>query len=352
MTPRERIERVLSGGVPDRVPFHDIFWQTTVERWRGEGLPPDVSADEYFGCEIARLSADYTLGLPVQTIEKTDRYHIYIDANGARRKDMITPDGWTPNWLDFEIKGRDDWYRLKDHAGYNPSRIPEGIKATYDSERRKGRFVTYSVHAPFHPTWHKIGMENLLIWMIEDPEFITDMFAAHTQLVIDLYEGMKALGIGFDGAWLNDDLGYLTASLISPSMYRDLLMPYHKKLCDHFAPDGLKTILHSDGDVGALIPHFLEAGFAALHPLEAKVGLDVRELKPKYGDRLVLFGNIDVRALAGNREEIEAEIGGKVSAAKEGGGYIYHSDHSVPSDVSLENYRFALEMLKKYGEYE
>jgi hypothetical protein len=39
-------------------------------------------------------------------------------------------------------------------------------------------------------------------------------------------------------------------------------------------------------------------------------------------------------------------------AAKQGGGYIYHSDHSVPHDVPFENYIFAIEMVKKYGSYD
>ena len=210
----------------------------------------------------------------------------------------------------------------------------------------------FSAHACFHPTWHKVGMENLFVWMCEDPGLVTDMFAAHTQLIIDLYEGIKALGVAFDGAWFNDDLGYRNAPLISPAMYCDLVLPHHKRLCDHFAGEGLKAILHSDGNVAPLIPHFLDAGFAALHPLEAKAGLDVRDLKPIYGDRLVLFGNIDVRRLAGTREDIEEEIRGKVTAAQGGGGDIYHSDHSVPNDVSLDNYRFAVETLERYGKYE
>jgi uroporphyrinogen decarboxylase len=67
---------------------------------------------------------------------------------------------------------------------------------------------------------------------------------------------------------------------------------------------------------------------------------------------LVFLGNIDVRKLSGSRPEIEQEIAPKITAAKEGGGYIYHSDHSVPNSVSLENYRFALALVKQYGAYE
>ncbi len=144
---------------------------------------------------------------------------------------------------------------------------------------------------------------------------------------------------------------YHAAPLIAPALYWRLMFPHHQRLCAHFAAQGLRTLLHSDGDVAPLIPLFLEAGFAGLNPLEAKAGLDVRMLKPLYGDRLIFFGNIDVRKLAGSKGEIEEEISSKLSVAKEHGGYIYHSDHSVPNNVSLENYRFAIEMVKKYGRY-
>jgi uroporphyrinogen decarboxylase len=351
MTAQERVTTVLNGGIPDRVPYQDAFWATTIERWRTEGLPQNTSPDDYFGCEIAHIGGDYSLQLPIETLEKTDHHHIYRDENGATRKDLNTADGWTPGWLTFAINNRDDWHRFKKNAQYHPSRIPQHIQSAYQKARAKSQFVTFAAHACFHPTWQKIGMENMLMLLIEDPDFITDIYATHAQLIIDLYNNIKALGIAFDGARLADDLGYRNAPLISPTMYRDLVLPHHKRLCDHFAQDGLKTILHSDGDVRPLIPHFLDAGFSALHPLEVKANLNVQDLKLRYGNRLVLFGNIDARALAGSYEDIENEICNKVNIGKENGGYIFHTDHSVPNDVSFHNYQFACKMLQKYGQY-
>jgi len=37
--------------------------------------------------------------------------------------------------------------------------------------------------------------------------------------------------------------------------------------------------------------------------------------------------------------------------AKKGGGYIYHSDHSIPDDVSFPQYCRVIELVKKYGTY-
>jgi uroporphyrinogen decarboxylase len=351
MLSQERIATVLSGGVPDRVPIHDAYWETTVQRWRGEGLPQGVSPHDYFDTEIVRIGGDYTMQFPVRLVEESDRYRLYWDENGALRKDLQTPDGWTPQWLDFTIKSPDDWQKYRHQMAFNDTRISQETREAYQRARAQGKFVVYSGHACFHPTWARIGMVNELIWLMEDPDFIADLFGAHTQLMIDIYEGLRRLGMTFDAAWFNDDLGWKVAPLISPKLYRELVFPQHKRLCDYFAGQGLKTMLHSDGNIAPLIPHFLEAGFVALHPLEAKAGLDVRDLKAQYGDRLVLFGNIDVRKLAGTKEEVEAEIRTKLTAAKEGGGYIYHSDHSVPANVSFANYCLAIELVKQYGAY-
>ncbi|MEW6753056.1 MAG: hypothetical protein AB1505_19060, partial [Candidatus Latescibacterota bacterium] len=239
MTSKERLQAVLEGRVPDRVPFQDAYWQTTVERWQREGLPAGVSPYDYFGCEMAGLGGDYTLQFPERTLEESERYRIYVDADGATRKVMRTGDGWVPCWLDFTIKSRADWERHRQRGAYSPSRLPAGLVPAYRRARQDGRLVVFRAHACFHPTWHKMGMERMLVALIEEPEWIAEMFAVHTQLIIGLYEGMRGLGIEFDAAWLSDDLGYRTAPLISPSMYRALVMPHHRRACQRFAQDGL-----------------------------------------------------------------------------------------------------------------
>jgi uroporphyrinogen decarboxylase len=109
--------------------------------------------------------------------------------------------------------------------------------------------------------------------------------------------------------------------------------------------------MHSCGKIESFIPDFIEAGIDVLQALQANTGMDVVKLKEKYGDSIVFFGNIAEAALAGTKEDIRREIEYKVGIAKKGGGYIYHSDHSVPDEVSFENYVYAMEMVEKYGSY-
>ena len=114
----------------------------------------------------------------------------------------------------------------------------------------------------------------------------------------------------------------------------------------------MPIILHSCGCVKELIPDLIEVGLDCLQPLEVKAGMDLIELKKTYGDKLSFMGGIDVRIMAkGDWNLIEEEIAKKITFAKKDGGYIYHSDHSVPKDVSFESYKFVMECVKKYGKY-
>lgn len=352
MDSRERITRILSGQCPDQIPLFDTYWTTTIERWHREGMPRDISPQAYFGTdEIARIGGDYTMQFPECVLTQNAEEKTYWDSDGALRIDMHVEEGWTSQWLDFTIRNPQDWAKYKHQMAFNPSRIHKATVEQYHHARSRGSFICYSGHACFHPTWMRVGIETMLMLMLDDPEFMFDMFATHAQLIIDIFDGMRNIGLEFDGAFLSDDLGYRTSSLISPQLYKELVLPHHKRLCDYFQSHNLKTFLHTDGNVMGLIPHFINAGFAGLHPLEAKAGLHIKELQPLFGDQLVLIGNIDVTKLTGSREIIEQEVLGKLRIAKENGRYIYHSDHSVPNDISFENYAFMIDLLRQHGRY-
>ena len=55
MDSRTRVSLVLNGKVPDRVPTDDSYWETTMERWRREGLPAGVTPATYFENDIVRI---------------------------------------------------------------------------------------------------------------------------------------------------------------------------------------------------------------------------------------------------------------------------------------------------------
>ncbi len=352
MDSRERILTTLTGGIPDRVGRSDSIWSETVERWRSEGLQEGQDVGDLFDFDLCGLPwMDVSLRLPVEVYEDTDEYVISKDANGVTRKDIKRESGHTPQWLGHTIKTGKDWYEYKDRLTPDEDRIPANVREVYDAGRHKGGFVHFGGVEAYECAWPVFGQVNIFMLMMDEPEVAADVFNTYTDLLISLAQNVLDAGVDFDGAFFCGDLGYRNSTLFSPAHYEQLLWPAHRKMCDFFNSLGKPVMLHSCGKIESLIPKFIEAGFAAIQPLEAKCGQDVRVLKERFGNKITLFGNIDIRKLSGTREDIEQEISSKVPIAMEGGGYIFHSDHSVPPTVSFDNYRYAIDLLAKYGVY-
>ena len=80
--------------------------------------------------------------------------------------------------------------------------------------------------------------------------------------------------------------------------------------------------------------------------------MDLLHLKEKYGDNIAFMGGIDVRAMADSDPSVaEKEIRTKIQFAKKNGGYIYHSDHSIPNNVGFKQYKRIMDHVLEYGTY-
>jgi uroporphyrinogen decarboxylase len=355
MTSKERVKAVFEGRLPDRVPIQDGYWDEALERWKGEGMPPEAAATresigEYFDTEIRMISIDPSFLLEERLLEEDDRYVTRVTKDGNVLK-SIKGKTSTPGLLSFPVDSRDDWERLKPRLRLVEGRLPQNLASLYSQFVNRNRFITATVHDPYEASWSKLGPTFLMEAMKTDPDLVDDVFKTITDLDIAVCEDLFARGYEVDGAWIWGDIAYSKGTFFSPQMYMEMLYPYHKRLIGYFVDRGLPVVYHSDGDIRAVIPLLIEAGVRCLQPLEAKAKMDLLELKRQYGDRLVFMGNIDFEKIARGRDEAEEEIRLKVGKGKEGGGYIYHSDHSVPPTVSLETYRWVLELVKEYGRY-
>jgi len=259
-----------------------------------------------------------------------------------------------PETIDFTINSRAAWEEHKSRLTWNESRVDwEAGLAANQVYRNKGLFVTYQAGCFGYDFVQRFaGAPTVLKAMIDDPAWVKEMINAVADLITAAVEEMLRRGFQFDGAFIANDMGYRNGTFFSCAMYNAFKFPSQKRLCDFFHSRGMPVILHTDGNVNQFIPLFIEAGFDCLQPLEVKAGTDLVGLKRDYGDRLAFMGGIDARAMADpDPSVIEHEIATKIPVAKQGGGYIYHSDHSVPDNVSFEQYQRALELVKKHGLY-
>lgn len=352
MTSRERVLRALNHKIPDRVPIQDSPWSSTVKRWYKEGLPEDTTPAEYFGYEFEFFGADTSPRFPVKVVEKNEEYIITTTPQGGKRRnhrDYST----TPEIIDWPVKTKDDWKEIKKRLKPDFTRVDwaSGLarnKTAYED----GKFVCFSGGYGYDVLQAYIRSEQLLITIAEDPDWVKEMIMTLAELTIIMAELMMKNGFKFDGAFLYNDMGYKNGLLFSPDGYMKTHYEADKIVYEYFHSKGMKVLLHSCGNVKELIPVLIEVGLDCLQPLEVKAGMDIIELKEKFGDKLAFMGGIDVRNMADpDPTKIEEEIKRKFEVAKKDGGYIYHSDHSVPKNVSFQQYCNVIELVKKYGVY-
>jgi len=352
MTSYERFRCMYEHREADRVPITDSPWGATVERWRREGMPEDADWVDFFRVDrTAGIGVDNSPRYPWRVVEETDEYRTVISSWGATMRNWKHAAS-TPEFLDFIIKDPASWREAKARMTPTRDRVNwDHLRENYPRWRAEGRWITGGLWFGFDVThsW-TVGTERLLMALATDPDWCVDMFNHFLDVNLALLDLVWEEGYTFDCVSWPDDMGYKGHQFFSLSMYRELVKPVHARAIAWAHEKGIYAHMHSCGDVRPLVPELLEIGLDALNPLEVKAGMDPLALKRQYGKRLVLHGGINA-VLWPEPEKIEAEMRRLVPALKKGGGYIFSSDHSVPSSVSLEDFRRIIELAKELGSY-
>jgi uroporphyrinogen decarboxylase len=354
---KERISRQLKHQPVDRIGVYESFWGETVKKWTREGkLKAGEDTTEHFDLDIM-MSWCFNLKIhPLQEdklISEDEDTKTLLDGNGATLKRHKKHDS-TPEHIGFAISSRDDWEKLA-----KPFLLPEKLRINFDQYRdlrqrgeRDGRFFVWggvNVFECMHPI---CGHENMLMGMALDPDWVRDMADTYANLLINLMEITYAEAGRPDGVWFFEDMGFKGRPFMSPEMYRELIMPAHKKTIEYVHSLGLPVIMHSCGYVEPLLPDMVEAGIDCLQAMEIKAGMDLLRIHKNFGDKIALMGGIDARCVADNdRAWIDRELNAKIPFVKDNYGFILHTDHSIPESTDYENYLYFKETGLKLGTY-
>ncbi|MBE7560277.1 hypothetical protein HS125_15585 [bacterium] len=365
----ERVHAALARKEPDRVPIAELFWANFLRRCKEE-LPVGADFDPYRYWDLDMVvippnmdphvsGIQVLLDIPSRKVVKTG-----FGATIEHRCDYPMPhfcEFDTITYEDMEAFTFDD--PLDPRRYYEP--IDDLINAVVDEiTLGKPAFVdrvnAYAddfcvfggVCEPHEMIWRMMGVENVLIKIAEEPLKVARFLERLGDFLVGIVQGqIAAAGGKLSGLYVWGDIAYTRAMFFSPDYWRMAYLPQLRRICDAVHAAGLPVIYHGCGNASEVFEDMIEAGVDAYNPLEAKTGLDVLELKRRFGDRWAFVGNIDVRVLArNNRDEVRREVLIKLNAAK-GGGYIVHSDHSVPDNVAPATYDYLVSLVKEYGEY-
>jgi hypothetical protein len=144
-----------------------------------------------------------------------------------------------------------------------------------------------------------------------------------------------------DLAWWWEDMCYNRGPLISPRIFRDLMVPRYHRITEALRMRGIEiNVLDCDGRINELVPGWLEAGINCMFPLEV-AHTDAYALRSEFPS-VLLLGGVDKIALIAGKQAIDAEMK-RLRPLVDLGRYVPCVDHRVPPDVTYDNYLYYLE---------
>ncbi len=363
---REVVESLMRHRTAERMGVVDFPWADTLQGWIKQGYPVEgdgepVSPVDHFNFDLASCGEGFPWKarlVPDVVVEEADEWKLVRDGNGALLRWWKRKSG-TPEHVSFDMSSRSTWereYRLH-VVGSARSRVtPQLVQNTRKDLLRwqkKGKWTYFSHRFVWENLRGSLGDLCLYEAMLLQPEWIQDYCRVYTDLYKECFAILLDEGGLPDGVWLCEDLGYKGSLFCSPALYSRLIFPYFREMVSFFHSYGLVVVLHTCGLAEPILPHVLEAGFDALHPMEVKAGNDPLRIASKYGDRLALIGGLDARVLeSGDRRRTEKEVTKLTEGMKSRGApYIFSSDHSLSTHVDYRDFCFALKTYRDHAAY-
>ena len=382
MNSRERALKALNHQEPDRVPFdlggtglstiHITAYQNLRRFLDMPALEPRVThvAEQLVAVDedlAERLQTDFRPVLPglssvfCYRFREEGVYESFIDEWGI---------GWR------KPKDGGFYYDMYHHPLADASSLDEFRTYPFPDPLDDQRFVTLREQAEAAVARGKVavlagpsagiaevyswlrGYEQYYIDLALNPDYVACMLDRLVDYKCAFWErALDEVGDLVDVVVEADDLAGQKRLLMAPTTYRRLIKPRHRRLFSFIkerAP--VKLFYHSCGAVRPLIPDQIEAGIDILSPVQISAeGMDLGELKQKYGHDLVFWGGgVDTQRIlnTGTPKAVKESVRRNIEALVPGGGFVFAAVHDIQADVPPENIVAMWEAWNEYGVYE
>jgi uroporphyrinogen decarboxylase len=339
MNSYERIMTAMELGRPDRVPLVEFIIDPKVYK---EILPEAQTQTDF------EVHFDFDAVCCGVVFEPVSHHadSTYLDEWGVSYHQ-------SPELVNHPVAGpiqtADDLavYRPPDpDAPHRLGRLPELVK-----KYKHKKAIIFHQRAAFMWSAYLMHIQEILMKFLDEPDLVHGVMDC--VLDVNIHIARNAVRAGADIITLGDDYADNKGPMFSPAVFREFIAPRLKKMVDAIHEEGGKVCKHSDGNLWKIIDSMVETGFDALNPIEPQAGMDIGEVKARFGERVCIMGNIDCGHLLshGTVAEVEQAVQECIAKAAPGGGFILCSSNSIHSSVKPENYLAMIQAAKRWGDY-
>lgn len=195
-----------------------------------------------------------------------------------------------------------------------------------------------------------VGMDEFLVRMVTDPEFVrraVEVYVARSVAYIGAF-----FDAGVDAVMTTDDYSDNRGPVMGVERFREFIVPGLARQCEACHARGGYFIKHTDGNVWGILDTFVDLGIDGWHGIQPDIGMDMKQLKERYGGKLCLFGGVNCATLIeGAPERARQEVRYAIEHAGPGGGLVIATSNVVQPGTRLDNYRAMRQAVRDLGAY-
>ncbi|MCP5115159.1 MAG: hypothetical protein GY953_30370, partial [bacterium] len=313
MTSYERVMTAMEGHQPDRVPILEWIIHPKVMR----RICPDAATQADFEeqMEFDAVCAGHTF---LKVRENEDG--TYYDEWGVR---YAPSSEMQDHPIEAPISAPVDFGRYVPPDPDAPHRL--GALPELVERFKNEKAIVFVQRAAFMHSVSLRGFEDLLVDFLAAPEFADNIM--DVVLETNMRLARNAVRAGADIIVLADDYAGNDTTFFSPAVFEKFVRPRLKRMVDLVHAEGAKVIKHSDGNLWPILDRIIDTGIDGINPLEPVAGMDIGEVKLKYGDSVCLIGNIDCSYILSeaSTDEVADAVTECIRKGSPGGGHIIAS---------------------------
>jgi len=342
-----------------RRPHHELgVWPQTRARWRREA--PEAVTDFgwrwFFGEDAIGLDrrdyvpVDYGFIPPFEekVLEETAQYEVRRNRKRVVTRALKegTVDGGRMSmdqYLEFPVRGPADWPAVRARlVAAAEARYPADLAQRVDRWRQRDVPLCLGENCAANGFYWRarefMGTEVLSLAWYDEPALMHEICEFFADFVIETSRPVLER-IDADYFVLNEDMSMKSGPLLSPATYAEFIQPHLRRLVDFMKGCGVRYVaVDTDGDPTALLPLLMDAGVDVIWPVERASDIDPVAWRRRFGRSLRIWGGVDKRVLPLGLDAIRAHLAEFIPLIEEGG-FIPTVDHTVPPDVSWDDFR-------------
>lgn len=346
----ERFVRAVTTREPGPVPVGELFADAeTMGAFLGQDVKrPSAARDLSEGIRFLELNVEFCVRAGWDYVNS----HSLLGFPGVRfniaENTSEQVKGGKRGWLDDNAGPIMSW---EDFENYQWPESPGTINSTgkiLSDLLPEGMKLMVLPGGLFEWTTWLMGLVPFSYALVDQPALVDAVIERVSETI---YRGIEELvelpKVG--GLFVGDDMGFNTATMVSPAILREKFFPHLKRVVDLAHSAGKIVALHSCGNLEAAMDDLCDTGIDAKHSFEDKI-MPVEEIYRRWGDRIGIIGGVDVGLLAsGTEASVRRRTREILDACGHGGHYVLGTGNSVANYIPIKNYLAMLDEGKEWN---